>query len=123
MKAHLKINISLHLEGESAAVDPRAAEAVKYDLAFQCSGEKQVEDKSAAERSLAALVNAVIQATQRLSYVPVSGTHKPDLAAAFGGDPEPAALVSVQDPLEACSLCGGLKYHAPGCTDSVGGGN
>jgi len=92
LKAYVKINVSVQMEemGE-ASLDPKALEALKYPLALHLHGVKNVADKETTERLVEALGRSITNALQSLSVYPeiVTEPHVPDLAAAFGGDPEP----------------------------------
>jgi len=93
LKAHVKINISIHLEDESVQVDPAASAmlnlVIKYPLQVHHAGTIAVEDKAEAERVIAMLTNHVDMTFRQMGVVPCVTGHTPDLALAFGGDPEP----------------------------------
>lgn len=74
MKAHVKINISIHFDEEP------------FGLAVHHAGVLPVADKAEAERVIEMLGNHVNSTFKQMSVQPVSGTHVPNLAAAMGGE-------------------------------------
>lgn len=96
MKAHVKINIVIQLESEDSAAGPDAKKAyeAKYPLQAHHAGVVDVADVAEGERVIAALQNHVKSTFTQMGVRPLPpGQHKPDLAAAFGGDPEPGSGV------------------------------
>lgn len=93
LKAHVKINISIHLEDESVQVDPAASAilnlAIKYPLQVHHAGTIAVADKAEAERVIEMINNHVRSTFKQMNVDPCVTGHTPDLALAFGGDPEP----------------------------------
>ena len=87
MKAYVKINITLHFEGNSTE------DGTKYPLAVHHAGVIEVLDKNEGERAMAMCSNHVESMFLNMSVKPHTGDHKPDLAAAFGGLPEPKEIV------------------------------
>jgi hypothetical protein len=106
MKAHVKINIVIQLESEVSAAGSEARKAIgaKYPLQAHHAGVVDVADVAEGERVIAALQNHVVSTFKSMGVQPLTGEfHKPDLAAAFGGDPEPGH----------CDACGhGAGYHS-----------
>lgn len=92
MRAHVKINIVIQFESEASAAGPEVKQAVaaKYPLQAQRAGVIDVIDIAEGERVIAALENHVNATFVQMGVKALPpGSHKPDLAAAFGGDPEP----------------------------------
>ncbi len=83
MKAFVKINIQIHFEGSPNE------DGTKYPLAAHHAGVIEVLDKSEGERAMAMLSNHCESMFLNMSVKPLTGNHKPDLAAAFGGLQEP----------------------------------
>lgn len=117
MKAYLKINVVLHLEGDST--DPRMVAVQKYQLAHQHSGVIEVPDVEKAQRTLEALQRAIDGAMSGLSIAPVMlRNHVPKLEAAFGGEKHAQTL---NDATNATAV-GGENYPVlqPGEVDDTG---
>ena len=92
MKAHVKINIVIQFESEASAVGPTAKEAfaAKYPVQAHHAGMIEVADVDEGERVMAALGNHVNSTFVSMGVKPLPpGQHKPDLAAAFGGEEQP----------------------------------
>lgn len=107
LKAHVRINVSIHLDdeeevvgnGELPALDEKTIAArfvrdgahaeIKYPLAVNHVGVISVVDKAEAERVMEMLGNHVNTTFLQMGVKRVEGTHKPKLEAAFGGVPEP----------------------------------
>lgn len=87
LKAHVKINVIVHLEGGGS--DEEAAKA-KYPLAAHCAGMVEVANVEEGERLVEMVRNHVASMFRNLNVSIVKGEHKPDLAAAMGGDQEPS---------------------------------
>ncbi len=83
MKAHVKINIQIHFDGSGPH------DQSKFPLSTHLAGVIDVADVDEGGRAMTMLHNHVSSMFRNMSVVPVEGGHKPDLAAAFGGDPEP----------------------------------
>lgn len=89
LKAHVKINVIVHLENEGDSNDKATLES-KYDLAAHHAGVVLVENREEGERVAAMIGNHVNSMFRALSVRPLPpGDHIPDLAAAMGGSPEP----------------------------------
>lgn len=88
LKAYVKVNILVHLENEGSA-DAKEAFGAKYPLAEHRAGTVEVKDISEGERLVGMLNNHLNNTFMQLGILELKGTHKPDLALAFGGDPEP----------------------------------
>lgn len=102
MKAHVKVNITIHLEDETEIPDngglPAFDEAViaarflrdgahskiKTPLQVHCAGARSVTDRADAERVLDMIRGSTLSAFGNLSVVLVAGSHVPDLALAKG---------------------------------------
>jgi hypothetical protein len=105
MKAHVKINVSIQLDG---------GEAEKYPLSVQYAGTVEVADRDEAERVVAMLGNHVRTTFAQMSVKPATGDHQPDLALAHGGDPEPKVPQFVCDgscPGDEQGDCAGESSH------------
>ncbi len=85
LKAHVKINVIVHVEGGSS----EEAAKTKYPLAAHCAGVVEVSNVEEGERLVEMVRNHVASMFRNLSVEVVKGGHKPDLAAAMGGDQEP----------------------------------
>lgn len=85
MKAHVKINVSIQLEPDDT--DPK--QMVKYPLSTHHAGVVVVTDRDEAVRVITSLSNHINRTFEMMSVKPAIGEHKPDLALAHGGDPEP----------------------------------
>lgn len=84
MKAFVKVNISIHFEGTGLE------DGTKYPLQVQRAGLVMVGDVEEGKRVIDALSNHVNSTFVQMGVkVLPPGQHKPDLALAFGGDPEP----------------------------------
>ncbi len=87
MKAYVKVNIQIQFEGTGQE------DGSKYPLSAHHAGEIEVVDVGEGERAMAMLSNHVNSMFSSMSVkVLPPGSHKPDLKAAFGGDPEPGPL-------------------------------
>ena len=80
MKIHLKVHLSVIVEAEP------------FDLNWAYAGTALVADKAEAERFLDSLAHNVMSAASMMSVIPAVGNHKPDLALAKGGSPEPRVV-------------------------------
>ncbi len=86
MKAYVKINITLHYESTGLE------DGTKYPVSVHRAGTIQVLDTGEGERAMRMIENHVESMFSNMSVKPLTGTHKPDLAAAFGGLQEPTRL-------------------------------
>ncbi len=82
MKAYVKINISIHFEGEGPH------DGTKYPLQSHRAGMVEVVDIEEGKRVISALENHVASTFTSMGVKPIPTSPKPDLAAAFGGLPE-----------------------------------
>lgn len=95
MRAHVKVNVSIHLEPDDVP-DEKVREEIKYPLAANYAGVVAVKDKDEAVRVIEMLGNHVKTTFKQMSVAEiVYGSHKPDLALAKGGDPEPTVLEAI----------------------------
>ena len=104
LNAHVKVNVVIQLESEDSAAGPNAAEAImaRYPLQAHHAGVVEVADVAEGERVIEALGNHIRTTFAQMGVRPLPpGQHKPDLAAAFGGDPEPSR----------CTCGHGAGYH------------
>jgi len=91
LKAHVKINVIIHLENEGSS-DAKEAFGAKYPLAAHHAGVIEVADIPEGERAMTMIANHVNSMFKNMSVRPVApavAIHIPTLEAAFGGDQEP----------------------------------
>ncbi len=84
MKAHVKIDIQIQFEGSGPHDNS------KFPLATHLAGVIEVADVDEGARAMTMLQNHVSSVFRNMSVKSVEGGSKPDLAAAMGGDQEPA---------------------------------
>lgn len=91
-KAHVKINVIIHLENEGDSND-KAAFGAKYPLSAHHSGTIDVASIDEGVRVLESLANHVNSTFANMGVkANPPGQYVPDLSASFGGCPEPDVI-------------------------------
>lgn len=90
LKAHVKINVSIHLEDEEPAgpepvVTDRERATFKYPIQMHYAGTALILQKESGADIRGAIHNSVTEIFNVLNLKDATGTHKPDLALAKGG--------------------------------------
>lgn len=96
MKAIVKVRIAITLLSEEGD-PPSTGEDLKHDLVHTFNGGFRTTGKTDASAFLALVVRN-INPWLATRCAPLQGDHKPDLALARGGDPEPRPLIDGDTP-------------------------
>ncbi len=82
MKAYVKINITIHFEGDSPF------DGTKFPLSVHQAGVVDVTDVEEGRRVVEALNNHVASTFHSMGVKPIPASPPPDFSQAFGGLPE-----------------------------------
>ncbi len=103
MKAHVKVNIQIHVESEASAAGTDAKDALKakYPISAQYAGVTEISSLEEGERAMAMFKNKVDTMFRDMSVQPAVVGPKAEFTAAFGGMPEPEHAARIAADLAA----------------------